>query len=1106
MTGANGNSLICPICGEPSENAAFQELPVKLDSLELSSSPTSKKPFDSNSAVQDLTAPELDRSSTAITVDRPGAKPQDSSTAVMLRFPVLRRERVTRPVPDLPGYEILEEIGQGNTSIVYKAREASSQKIVAIKVFVAGDYAQVRNFASLSASTEKLKRLQHPCIVQFLSVGQSGGKTYLVTEYVDGGNMREKFAGRPQPVYQCAQIAETLARTLDYAHQQSILHRDLQPAKILLTSDGLPKIADFGLAQQPGPGDQKTPDVWHGNPSYLAPEQLRGRVRDIGPATDIYSLGAVLYEMLTGRPPYLGTTSAETAALARSTDPLLPRQIQRKVPQELENICLMCLRSDPVFRYANALFLAEDLRNYLVAQPIQAKGINPLTRGWRWAKEMPIISGVCAGLLLILLGLVIASRQAKDQLRSDLHESMSTLVDARRQIDGTRRHLYLADMNLAMQAFTDADPRKAVQLLEKHQEAEDLRSFEWGYLWRASHSELRSLRGHSWPIDCLAVAADGTTLASACAAQEGKPGSEIWIWDTLGTKDPVKVRVDSDPVTALAFAPNLPRMASGGKNGTLEIRDAATGQFRTTFARQPAGVLSLAFHPSEQILASGSGDGIVRLYNAENGTEAGMLPGHSGGAGAIAFSRDGKLLAVASLGDGKTVQGEVRFWDWATKQDRNLLQGHSGSVRAVAFSPVADLLASASATAEGGGEVRLWDTRTGRQMAVLPGVFAGVNALAFSPDGRTLAVGRQDAAIQIWNMEAGPRLQSTLLGHSSKISGLAYSGNGRTLASAAADGLVKLWSPAQAAGGPVLRGHTQPVQSLAFSNDGFTLVTGAGDTGSRGEVKVWDIASAREQASLIQGSHSGPVLGVAVSAPGKLLATASEDTSARLWDLNTGKLQATLTGHNGKVRAVAFSPTSPLVATGSWDGTVRLWNTQVGRNQGVLPGNIDYIWSVAFSPDGMLLAAAGSKGLIKLWDVTGKLERATLKGHGGAVTAVVFSPDGKKIATASLDQTVRIWDAASGQQLAVFRGHEYGVTSVAFAPDGKTVASGSRDETVRLWDVESGDARGVLRGHTDWVLTIAFSGDGKTLASGGVDKTVKLWMSSSPEKPADAGR
>jgi serine/threonine-protein kinase len=316
-------------------------------------------------------------------------------------------DEVRPAVLDIPGYEVIGELGRGGMGVVYHARQIGLNRLVALKMILAGPHASSTVINRFIAEAQAVARFQHPNIVQVFEVGEHAGLPYFSLEYVDGGTLAKKVHKEPQPPRYAAAVVEQLARAMQYAHERGIVHRDLKPANILLAADGTPKVTDFGLAKQlEGDSGQTQSGQVLGTPSYMAPEQARGEVEHVGPLADVYALGAILYDLLTGRPPFAGSSLLDTLEMVRTREPVPPGQFTGKLPRDIETICLKCLQKDPAKRYATAGELADDLKRFLEGRPIVARPVGAFEKAWRWAKRNPV--GAAAVLLAVAV-LVVPS-------------------------------------------------------------------------------------------------------------------------------------------------------------------------------------------------------------------------------------------------------------------------------------------------------------------------------------------------------------------------------------------------------------------------------------------------------------------------------------------------------------------------------------------------------------------------------------------------------------------------------------------------------------------------------------------------------------------------
>ncbi len=988
-------------------------------------------------------------------------------------------ETVQEELPRVGPHELLEEIGRGAMGVVFKARQVELDRIVALKVVRSFDGGRQQR-ADFRREAESAARLQHPNIVQVYQVGQQDGYSYLSMEYVGDGCLVERLDGKPMPECDAAKLLEKLARAMHFAHGRGVVHRDLKPANVLLarsdSADAVrtgasadeterfePKITDFGLAKRFWEGEwQKTrTGAILGTPGYMAPEQAIGKTRDVGPAADIYALGAILYELMTGRPPFQAPTLLETLEQVRSQDPVPPTRLRPTLSRDLETICLKCLQKEPGARYASAEALADDLRRFLAAEPIQARPIGPLERAAKWARRRPAVTALLTGIVTVaLVGLAAVLWQwSRAERRGDaLEAALAELGEARRaektQREKVEASLYFHRVALAQREWLGGHPLRAAELL-KHCKSDPYRGWEWQHLNRLFHSELLTLQGHSLPVQNVIYSPDGRLLASASGTWGSDDHGEVIIWD------------------------------------------AATGERRFTLRGHPGPIMGLAFSPDGRRLASCGGSwsepdtSRVNLWDTATGRQVRSLNPEAGHVHSVAFSPDGRRIAVGANPD-------VQLWDTQTGSVCWSSQDHEGMVFEVAFSPDGRFLASAGFDRN----VRVWDPETGKTLHVLRGE-STMRCLAFSPDGRFAAAGTWDMIVRVWSVNAGFRQLAIYRVQAGPILDIKFSLDCRQVALVSTDGVVRLWDAQASRELLVLRGHNGQSYGVDFHPNGRVLASAGQDR----TVRLWDLTAEPEPAEFL--GHNARVAAIAVAPDGNLLAAAgglnratygSGDKTVRIWDFNRRQRTHVLTGHDGWLTSVAFSPDGRRVASGSEDKTVKLWDVTNSEMLLSLEGHTGVVTGVAFSPDGTRLASASGDNTVKLWDTSSGLERFTLHGHTGGVAAVAYGPDGRLIASAGEDRKAVLWDAQTGQSVAVLEGHTDGLTSVRFNPNGNVIATAGKDRQVILWEVASGEGgrwvvshRHTLRGHTEPITGLAFSPDGARLASAGLDTFIKVW-------------
>lgn len=1010
-------------------------------------------------------------------------------------------------------YQIVREIGRGGMGVVYLAVRADDEyhRQVAIKLAWPGHESSgmLRRFRQ---ERQILANLDHPNIARLLDGGTTeDGLPYVVMEYIAGAPITDYCDEHKLNVTERLTLFLTVCAAAAYAHRNLVIHRDLKPSNILVAANATPKLLDFGIAKLLTPDDQADLTALTGTglrmmtPDYASPEQVRGE--SITTVSDVYSLGVVLYELLTGHRPYrfknhlpaemerviseqdperpsviinrvvTETTSDGAPCKQRTPESVsLPREgrpekLRGRLAGDLDNILLMALRKDVQQRYQSVEQLSADIRRHLQGENVIARRHTMGYRVSRFVRRHRVGVGATAVLIVTLIaGIVAASWQARK---------------ATEQVRINRRLLYAARMNLAEQAWETTNIARLRELVESQRPQpgeEDLRGFEWYYLWRLynHNGEIFSLR-HTKEVWSVAFSPDGGKLAAA--DDDGK----LTLWDTATGKELATINAHDAGILSVAWSHDGRKLATASSDTTVSLWDAATGQALATLTGHTKRVNAAAFSPDGKRLATGSDDGTVRFWNAETGTELMTIQSHATWVRCLAFSPDGRRVATGLSND-----PYVKLWDAATGQELLAFNGPVGLVRSVAFSPDGTRLATGS----NDHMARLWDANTGRELAGFKGHTSEVRAVAWSPDGRRLATGGADRTAKLWDSATGEEL-ATLKGHFGQVWSVAFSPDGKELATCSDDFTVKLWEVTTTLEFTTLKTHLK-VDSVAFSPDGRKLATGSASA------KLWDAITGRELANLER--HAGGVHSVAFSPDGKRLATGCIDHTAKLWDVATGQELTTLRGHSDRVRAVMFSPDGQRLVTGSSDRTAKLWDAATGQELTTLEGHTDLVFSVAFSPDGNRLATGSYDHTASLWDAATGRELATLKGHLKPILSLAFSPDGKALATGSADGTVKLWQVSTGQELATFTGHAGHVKAVAFSPDGKRLATGSDEGLVRLWKVATGQELIALKAHTYAVSSVVFSPDGQTLVSGSLDTTVRFWRAATERDVAARGR
>jgi WD40 repeat protein/serine/threonine protein kinase len=1071
-----------------------------------------------------------------------------------------RKESIKYPrqLPGLPGYEILGELGRGGMGVVYKARQKGLKRLVALKMILQADHAGRHERERFQREAEAIAHLKHENIVQVYEVGEAEGKPFFSLEFVEGGSLDRRVQATPQPPNEAAGLVEKLARAMYVAHQAGIIHRDLKPANVLLAAppqptahqegkdgpglvDLIPKITDFGLAKKLDEASQTQSGAIMGTPSYMATEQAAGKHNVIGPPTDIYALGAILYDLLTGHPPFKAVSAMDTVLQVLNEEPVPPRRLQPNVPRDLETICLKCLEKEPRKRYGSALELAEDLRRFQAGEPVQARPVGALERAWRWCRRNPLVASLLTAVVVVLLGGitistafgVLASKEAdratKNAREAEKQTERATKnareaekqteranikaaeeAKAREEAEEARKQetlqkeraekqwlrsewlLYGSQVALAQREWQDNQTGHARELL--HGVRWDYRGWECDYLHTLFNHRQQDLQGHTNAVNGLAYSRDGKYLATASSDKS------IKVWDTTTHENVLTLLPwGNNSLSDAAFSPDGKWLAASGWDRIVQIWDAGQRGVATSPVRTLRGhtgpVSGVVFSPDGRLLASSSWDKSVRVWDTENWKSRHVLQGHTEIVDCVAFSPDGKLLASAGA------DRNVLLWDMDTGKQKQSLAGHTGRVRKVEFAPDGQRLASAA-----DNTVRLWDLSSGKVVLTLDHPDQ-VRAVAFSRDGKQLASGGNSGVLTGWDTHTGVQLFAWK-GHQGAITDVAFRPDGNQLASCENRGggrssVAKLWDPKEAEMPLTLRDHPGGVKDVVFNDKGNLLAT----VGTDKTVKLWKpgqgYSSAKPTLLFTLEGHTGPVDAAAFGDGGQRLVTSAE--SLRVWDTHTGKELLQIAGGRG---AVAFSPDGRLLASGHARGhhTIELWDASTGKNLGSLKGHLGAINSLVFHPKGKYLASASGDKTIRLWDVKSGKEFAVLRGHLSHVTQITFSKDGRRLASASADRTVRVWDLPEERQAGAvpptltLHGHTNNVAGVAFSPDGTRIASCSFDYSIKVWNVELGLETCTIRLRSP-ARDLAFSSDGEQLVAGLADGTLQIWTAAPSAHP-----
>jgi WD40 repeat protein/tRNA A-37 threonylcarbamoyl transferase component Bud32 len=948
------------------------------------------------------------------------------------------------------GYELIEELAHGGMGVIYKAVQKKLRRTVALKMIRAGQFASSEEVARFQSEAEAAAQLDHPGIVPIYEVGVHDGQHFFSMGFVEGGSLASRIRERPLPPREAATLLRQVAEAVEYAHQRGIIHRDLKPGNVLLGRDGQPKVTDFGLARNTHVDTHLTVSGQIvGTPSYMSPEQASGKPEQVGPGADVYSLGATLYCLITGRPPFQAASTMEILRQLTEREPVLPRQLNAAVDRDLETICLKCLQKDPPKRYPSAQAVVDDLGRWLRREPIQARPITRSEKAWRWCRRNPVVAGLMAAVAILLVGGSVISGYFAIQAHRGEVKALASAAAEQQAREMSDRRLYDAEINLAYQAWQDSRIGVARTLLEHHipsdADAPDYRDFEWYYLHRLCQlSDLRALTGHSGAVRKVVWSADGRYLVSG-----GHGDASVRIWDAVTGDLRHTLRGHAGPITALAISRTGKIVASGDDQGFIKTWDVVAGKRVSSWQARKGFVQDLAFSPDGREIASAGGETTIKLWDTATGTGLRPLSGRRE-VYCVAYAPDGQSFAAGGI-DG------VDVWDLGSGKVKQTF-GHSSPVGCLSYSADGRQLASGS-----GQFVQVWDCGTGRQFRSLRGHADLVASVGFSPDSRHLASSSSDQTVRVWDLETGS--ETVILRHADYVDGLSFSPDGCFLASACEDGAVRIWDAQTELEPLVLTGHKGlMVWHLAFRPDGQEFASVANDSVGpgqwRAELKVWDA----KQGHVIRTFALPDVISsIAYSADSRFLAAAvGRSTNAgeppvpgqvKIWDTATGVEVGTLRGHTAYINSLAFGPHGRLASAGE-DHTIRIWDVATMKLARTLLGHSGPVNTVSFSSDGRVASGSGD-GTVKIWDVSADGEPLTLVSQSKLVSTVAFSPSGRELASASGD-SVTVWDVVTGERQLLLKGQGQGqMWSVFFTRSGERLATaGSRG--IKIWDAKTG--------------------------------------------------
>jgi WD40 repeat protein/tRNA A-37 threonylcarbamoyl transferase component Bud32 len=1022
-------------------------------------------------------------------------------------------QRFPELLPDIPGaksilqstedstspqsrgrYRLIDRHARGGFGEVWRAEDPVLQREVAVKQLTnrVARQSEVRQRFINEAQTTA--RLEHPGVVPVYDLIDSEGESpSYAMRFLSGHTLaeaiqlyhqkRSKSTENSVASLRLLNAFLNVVRTLQFAHSRNIIHRDLKPQNVMLGDYGETIVVDWGLAKNlalTGPDGEKidAPSAGShtetiagsvmGTPAYMSPEQFAGNNDQVDQTSDVYSLGAILYEVLTGQPPH-GVVDFDNKSRSQ---PASPRGLVSEVPVPLAAICMKALSVDRSERYSTAAELTKDVELYLADEPVSAHPDTIVAKVGRWLRRHRTFTIAAVAITSVVFVALAAVLAVVVDAKEKVEERNQALVVEKRK---TEEALDEAEANLYFQRIVSAYH----ELIDNHNATQatatldlcpqERRKWEWHFVRNlAMRDKHTQFAGHKGRVQQAAFNSDETLIATA------DDSGEFRIWDAKTGKQLLGGQHEGG-ASSIVFSPDDKTIITAGldshRKGGIKFWDASTLKLKKELVAHDSLVFDLAFSPNGNYLATCSKDETIKIWDSAMKLVK-TLEGHTNDVTALAFNHDGTRLVSGSK------DRSVRVWNVETGLLYYRFRGHGGIVRDVAFRPDGEYVASASEDKT----VRTWDVEDKQPRHVLVGHKDEVYGVAYAHDNTTLASAGFDSAIHVWNSRSA-KIEYTLRGHNSHVRRVQFSKDDSKILSAADDKSAHLWQLTRNEVDPQF-----PGMQICFHPQGKLFATTVALSTRQYEVRIFDIET---QKQLRKIAYAGRINDVQFNREGSKFAFCSADGKVVVCNTADAKQTRELDGTNIQMR-LAFSPDDTLLAVGDLQGIIRIWNMNNENPPSEIRAHGDGVAGIEFSPDGKTLASAGMDMIAKLWTVKDGKEIRILKGHTAKLTHITFSPDGKELATSSFDGTIRTWDVETGAPKKELVAGKFYLNSVAYSPDGTRIASGS-DQLLKIWEAKSGKQVFSRWGH-NCINELVFSPNGKWLGIAGSHKNVRLWQ------------